>query len=91
MSRVRGSLFAANAHILLRSSGGSLGKTVNLPLVVSMVGRWFRATRCKMIGVCGCCCCPGMELTTQQLLVTWRGRELTSRVSDDRTRQDSDD
>jgi hypothetical protein len=54
ISRVRGSLFAANPQILLRSSGGSFGKTVNTFLGLSIAGQWVRAMWCEMVGVCGC-------------------------------------
>jgi hypothetical protein len=54
MSRVRGSLFAANPQILLRSSGGSFGNTVNTFLVLSIAEQWARAIWCEMIDVCGC-------------------------------------
>jgi len=51
MSRMRGSLFAAKPQILFRSSGGSLGKMVNIVSVVAsvaIVGQGFsNVVRCE--------------------------------------------
>ena len=40
MSRVRGSLLAAKLQTLLRSSGGSFLKMVNIFSFVAIVGQW---------------------------------------------------
>ena len=74
MSRVRGSLFAAKPQILLRSSGGSFGKTVNTVLGFSIAKQWVRAMWCEMIGVC-CCFLLWNEVDdSSNLFVTWRGQ-----------------
>jgi len=51
MSRMRGSLFAAKPQTLFRSSGGSLGKIVNIVsavAIVAIVGQGFSiVVRCE--------------------------------------------